>query len=101
MNNRNKIGILFTIVLSLILTNCEAHIKHAKTETYKVYGNCDMCKEKIEKASTKKHISKGIWDVDTKIVTLIYDSIKTNADALLKNIAYAGYDNDKYIATKC
>lgn len=75
-----------------------AQIKNSKTVSLKVYGNCDMCKAKIEKAGTQKGISKTIWDEKTDMATITYDTKKTNADAVLKKIALAGYDSDNFLA---
>lgn len=86
-----------TILFSLTAT---AQIKNAKTEIVKVNGNCDMCKSTIEKAASQKNISKAQWDKNSKMLTLTYDGTKTDADALLKKVAYAGYDNEKYLAPK-
>ena len=43
-------------------------------------------------------ISKAVWDKDNKTAVLTFDSTKTNEDAILKSIALAGYDNEKFIA---
>jgi hypothetical protein len=75
-----------------------AQIKNAKTETLTVYGNCGMCKTTIEKAATEKKVSEAAWDKESHKLTLTYDSEKTTSDALLKKVAYAGYDNEKYLA---
>ncbi len=75
-----------------------AQIKNSKTASLKVYGNCDMCKAKIEKAGTLKGISKTTWDVKTDMATITYDSKKTTSDAVLKKIALAGYDSDNFLA---
>ena len=75
-----------------------AQIKNAKTEIFIVHGNCGMCKETIEKAITQKKVSEGKWDKETHKLTLTYDLSKTNTETLLKKIAYAGYDNEKYLA---
>jgi copper chaperone CopZ len=89
-----------TLILSMlfIFTGCDAKIKNAKTETHKVWGNCGMCQETIEKAVKQKNTAKGKWNQTTKMITITYDSTKTNADAILKRIAQSGYDNDKYRA---
>lgn len=86
-----------TVVL-LSFTACEAQIKNATAATVKIYGNCDMCKETIEKAGNIKKLSKVDWDTDTKMATLSYDAQKTNPDEVLKRIALAGYDSDKFLA---
>ncbi len=89
---------MIAISVLLSFTVCNAQIKNVKTETVKIYGNCDMCKTTIEKAGNLKKIAKIDWNVDTKIATLTYDSNKTNQDAILKRIALSGYDSDKFLA---
>lgn len=66
-----------------------------KTETFKVYGNCNMCKKRIEKAATGAGVTKTTWDVNTKIMTITYDSAKTSSDAIQKRIAAVGHDTEK------
>lgn len=88
------------MTLLIFITGCEAQIKNAKTETVKVYGNCGMCKKTIEKAANEKGAAKAEWDVDSKMLTMTYDPAKTNPDAILKKVAYAGYDSDKFKAPK-
>lgn len=90
--------ILVAIILLLSFNTSNAQIKNAITETVKVYGNCGMCETKIEKAGNVKKISKVDWDKDTQMATLIYDSKLTNQDEILKRIALAGYDSDKFLA---
>lgn len=86
------------IILLLSVTISSAQIKNAKTETVKIYGNCDMCKSIIETAGTIKKVAKVEWNKDTKMATLTYDSTKTSQDEILKRIALAGYDSDKFLA---
>ena len=86
------------MVVLLSFTACEAQIKDAKTATVKIYGNCDMCKETIEKAGNIKKQAKVDWNTDTKMATFTYDAQKTNPDEILKRIALAGYDSDKFLA---
>ena len=89
---------MVAITILLSFTSCNAQIKNAKTETVKVYGNCDMCEKTIEKAGNLKKVSKVDWNVDTKMATITYDSKVTNQDAILKRIALSGYDSDKFLA---
>lgn len=79
-------------------TSCNAKIKNPKTESYKIFGNCDMCKKHIEAAVYKSNEAKGVWDKNTKMLAVTYDSLKTNVAIILKRVADAGYDNDKFIA---
>lgn len=75
-----------------------AQMKNLKTDTVKVFGNCEMCKTNIEKAAKKNKISAAEWNEHTRMATITYDSRKTILDAVLKNIALAGYDNEKFLA---
>lgn len=93
-----KVLSLAALAALLSTTACQAQIKNAKTTTVKVYGNCGMCETAIEKAANKSKISKAEWDKETKIATITYDSNKTAVDDVLKNIALAGYDNEKFLA---
>ena len=97
MYKMKKTGLTFmALLLSFIISH--AQIKNAKTDTLKVSGNCDMCKNTIEKSGNKKKTSKVVWNTDTKLAIVTYDTKKTNTDAILKRIALSGYDNEKYLA---
>jgi len=43
-----------------------AQVSHAKTETFHIVGNCNLCKQTIEAAGTKKGESVLVWDADVK-----------------------------------
>lgn len=66
------------------------------TSTFKVWGNCDMCKETIETSLKVDGISKADWNVDSKQMTVSFDSSKISLDQIQKNIAAVGYDNVSY-----
>lgn len=66
------------------------------TSTFKVWGNCEMCQETIESSLKVDGISKANWNKDTKMITVSYDEKKISLDQIQKNIAAAGYDNEKY-----
>lgn len=63
-------------------------------ETFTVYGNCSMCKERIEKAALSvKGVLKAHWDENTKLLQLNLDEKVKVAD-VHKAIAKAGHDTD-------
>ena len=68
------------------------------TKNIMVNGNCGMCKTTIEKAGNATSGATVTWDKKTKMANIVYDSNKTNEDEVLKNIALAGYDNEKFLA---
>jgi len=75
-----------------------AQIKNAETISAKVSGNCGMCETTIEKAGSIKKEAQVEWDKDKQVATITYDPQKTTADQVLKRIALAGYDNEKFLA---
>ncbi|MFA6274103.1 DUF3347 domain-containing protein [Flavobacterium terrisoli] len=89
---------IMVAAVMLLSTSINAQIKNAKTETVKVYGNCGMCETTIEKAGSIKKIAKVDWNQETQMATLTYDASVTNQDEILKRIALAGYDSDKFLA---
>ena len=90
----------FSIVLaicSIILGSTQVFAQtDKKTETFKVYGNCDMCKEHIEGALKKKDgILKKSWSPETKMLTITYDPSKITLTQIKQKIADVGYDTDE------
>ncbi|MEI6049813.1 MAG: heavy-metal-associated domain-containing protein [Bacteroidota bacterium] len=69
-----------------------------KTESFKVWGNCGMCKDRIEKAVKEEGATSASWDIKTKMVTVSFDPSKTSVDALDKKLASVGHDTEKYKA---
>lgn len=71
----------------------------SKTETFKVSGNCGMCKTKIEKAAKEAGAKDASWDVDSKMLTVTYKSSTTNTAKIQQKIAEVGYDNVGFKST--
>jgi mercuric ion binding protein len=64
--------------------------------SFKVWGNCEQCKETIENALKVDGVSKADWNTETKLIHVSFDSTKISLDQIQKDIAAAGYDNEKY-----
>jgi copper chaperone CopZ len=96
MNIISKISAATLLLFSF--SSCNAQIKNAKTESVKIYGNCEMCEKTIETAGNIKKVASVDWNKDSKMATITYDSTKTNQDEILKLIALVGYDSDKFLA---
>ena len=69
-----------------------------KTESFKVWGKCDMCKDRIEKGLSMEGITKATWEEKTQLATVTYDPSKTNIAAMQKKLASIGHDTEKYKA---
>jgi|SRR3954462_13717260 mercuric ion binding protein len=66
------------------------------TSQFKIWGNCEKCKETIEGSLKVDGIAKADWNADTKLMRVTYDENKISLDQIQKNIAAVGYDNSKY-----
>jgi mercuric ion binding protein len=90
----------FLLALVGLFNTVNASVAHDETSTFKVYGNCEMCKNRIETALLKnKNIKKATWDVKTKMLTVVYDPHMISLDAIHKIVADAGHDTDKVRAS--
>jgi copper chaperone CopZ len=97
------IKLFFAIVLLMTVgANVSAQtgekVSGPKTEIFKVWGNCGMCKDRIEKAAKEEGATSAAWDVKTKMVTVTFDPSKTSVDTISKKLASVGHDTEKYKA---
>jgi periplasmic mercuric ion binding protein len=95
--------VLFALGLSVsssAQTNDQSNVKmaSAKTESFKVWGKCGMCKTRIEKTVLAEGVTTASWDVKTQMLTVTYDPAKTNKESLSKKLAAVGHDTEKYKA---
>ena len=83
------IAFLFLGITSLIAQDF-------KTEKFKVYGNCGMCEDRIEKAAKSVDgVSEADWDKETKMIEVSFDKEKTEMMEIHKAIAAIGHDTEK------
>ncbi len=62
------------------------------TTSFKVFGACEQCKARIELAVKIKGVKIGIWDVDTKILTLEFDTTQITLEKIQNKIVAVGHD---------
>ncbi len=65
------------------------------TIMFKVYGACEMCKERIETAAKGKGVTGVDWDVNTHMLTLNYSPVTTSIQKIHKRIAAVGHDTEQ------
>ncbi|RTL60020.1 MAG: copper chaperone [Sphingobacteriales bacterium] len=82
------------LLASIAFTTTKA--QDSKTDTFKVWGNCGMCKRTIEKAAKVDGVEKAEWNRETKIFTLVYNPAVISSEKVQKSIAAAGYDTEKF-----
>jgi len=68
-------------------------------ESVSVKGDCGMCKERIENAAKNAGSSFADWNADSQKLSLEFDPAKTSAEKILKKIADAGHDNERFRAS--
>lgn len=85
---KTKISMLFIAVLF----SATSLFAQSKTDTIKVWGNCESCKSKIEKAAKAAGASSADWSDETLLLVVNYDAAKTSSLNIEKQIASVGYD---------
>lgn len=64
------------------------------TAVVKVWGNCGMCEERIEKAAFGKGVKSAEWDVETDMLTVVFNPKKTDLLTIEKRISSVGHDTE-------
>ena len=96
-----KTILLSSIVTMFVLITTPAKSQNETSVEIKTSAICDMCKETIEKAlAFEKGIKKSNLDVDSKIVTVVYNPKKTTPEKIRLAISNAGYDADDLAANQ-
>jgi len=62
------------------------------TTIFKVHGACEQCKDRIENAIKIKGVKEGVWDVDTKMLTLVFDTTIISLEKIQNKILATGHD---------
>jgi periplasmic mercuric ion binding protein len=63
--------------------------------TFKVSGNCGMCKSRIEQVLAVPGVRAVEWNQETRLVTVRYMASKITLEKLEALVAAAGHDTDK------
>ena len=91
----NQVKFLLLAAFAMISFSALAH---DSTDSLKVYGNCGMCKTRIETAAKLDGVKKAEWNVETNMLTVMYDGHKVKLDDIERSLALVGHDTDKFKA---
>ena len=91
MNLKYIICYICLFISSYTFAQSDQKINFTDT-TFKVFGACEMCKSRIEDALKLKGITKAIWDVDSKLLSIQFDSQKITLDKIENTIVALGHD---------
>lgn len=87
------------ILITVMTITFSVFAKNVVT-VFKVEAQCEMCKEKIEKALDIQGISYAEWNVSNKMVTVKYNDAKMDEMKIHRVIADLGYATEKMTANK-
>ncbi len=82
-------------LLSALLLFClslTSRSQNIQTISFKVSGNCDECKNRIENAADIKGVKLCVWDKSTQTAKVTYNADKVTPEQIKKAIAVAGHD---------
>lgn len=108
-----KLSLIIVIAFSMLTTqsiiaqekNIETNQEELVNASFTVYGNCGMCKKRIESAAMSvEGVEKAQWDEDSKILKVQYsDQVfakhNNSIDAISEKIAEVGHDTQFHKAS--
>lgn len=88
--------LLMTVIAFMGITTA---FGQTKTEKFKVYGNCGMCEDRIEKAANSVDgVTSADWDKETKMIEVKLNESKTDVHKVHMAIAKVGHDTEMHKA---
>jgi hypothetical protein len=87
------------LFLTLFIFCSASLFAQSRTDTVKVWGICDECKDKIEKAAVEGGAVSADWNEDNYQLVVSYNNDQTSALNIEKEIAAVGYDTQDVKAT--
>lgn len=87
-----KTTIKFSFLIGMLMSTLFVQAQKMKTDTLTVYGNCGMCKERIENALDVKGIASAEWNIKTKILTVTYKQDKIDLNQISQMVNKVGHD---------
>ena len=89
---KTYILLLCLTFVNIIAFAQDAKIQNLRSTNFKVFGACEQCKTRIELAVKIKGVKTGIWDVDSKILSIEYDSAQVSLEKIQNKILAVGHD---------
>ncbi|HSV11353.1 MAG TPA: carboxypeptidase-like regulatory domain-containing protein, partial [Hanamia sp.] len=91
-NSFNKyLSAIIISVFTFLSANAQSNNADSST-SFKVYGECIQCKQRIEKALKVKGIESANWDVKTEMLAVVYDPSVINLEKIKSKVLAAGHD---------
>lgn len=96
MKNSGSRWLYLLLFLSGVITaNAQHPAVIDSTVKFRVSGACEMCKERIEQTLKTRGVRSAQWDVDSKMLTLVYNPALITLAKIHRKIAGAGHDTER------
>ena len=86
--------LLFLTIVNIVGFGQDTKNGNYISHNFKVFGACEQCKARIELAVKIKGVKTGIWDVETQMLSIEYDSTLVSLDKIQNKILAVGHDLD-------
>ena len=92
--------ILFILLLVPVFSFSQQEKSKTSRAQFTVLGQCEMCKDRIGKATFKiKGVKYSSWSIPKNKLSIIYNSNKVSLNDIKNQIAETGHDTDEVLAT--
>ena len=85
------------ILGTIFLFTINISAQNLSKSQFKVKGNCEMCKDRIEETAKKAGAKKAIYSIESQTLTLETEP-NVSTETILKKIAEVGHDNEEFKA---
>jgi len=79
-------------ILSIFSLQAQSASTGVQTDTLQVWGECGMCKGRIEKAALQAGATSADWNQDTKKLLVSYKGSNSTSQQIQQAVANAGHD---------
>ena len=93
------LSFLFILFTSFTINAQKVFNYSAKKESLKVWGDCSMCKKRIELAAKNTDAQTAVWDEESKMILVSFNTYKPNTVKIQQAITTAGYETKDLSAT--
>lgn len=82
---KRMLVVVFAISISTLYGQRTGQLQ---TDLIKLYGECEMCENRIQKELKTEGISTTTWNTDTKLLTVTYNPKTISNDDIQKKIVF-------------
>jgi periplasmic mercuric ion binding protein len=95
MKTKNVIIVTLMLTVFMMVSSCGFSQKNTKEIKIQTSAVCGMCKERIEGAfAYETDVKKTTLDLQSKVLTVVYNPSKTDENKIRQIINNLGYDAD-------